>query len=56
MLEAIKEHNPKCGFKAAGGVKDATQAAQYLQLATRILGDEWLSQKHISLWSLKPVK
>ncbi|ATC93042.1 deoxyribose-phosphate aldolase [Pseudoalteromonas tunicata] len=44
MLEAIKEHNPKCGFKAAGGVKDATQAAQYLQLATRILGDEWLSQ------------
>ncbi|GAB1623417.1 deoxyribose-phosphate aldolase [Agarivorans sp. B2Z047] len=46
MLKAIAEFNPDCGFKAAGGVKSAEQAKIYLDLATKTLGDDWLSQAH----------
>ncbi|GGB05017.1 deoxyribose-phosphate aldolase [Agarivorans gilvus] len=46
MLKAIAEFNPDCGFKAAGGVKSAEQAKIYLDLASNILGDDWLSQVH----------
>lgn len=46
MLQAIADTNPKCGFKAAGGVRNADQAAEYLQLAERILGDNWVSPDH----------
>lgn len=46
MLKAIAEFNPDCGFKAAGGVKSAEQAKTYLDLASNILGDDWLSQAH----------
>jgi deoxyribose-phosphate aldolase len=31
------------GFKAAGGVRTLEQAAQYLELAYRILGQEWVT-------------
>ncbi|MGY5452184.1 deoxyribose-phosphate aldolase [Agarivorans sp. MS3-6] len=46
MLNAIAEFNPDCGFKAAGGVKSAEQAKIYLDIATKALGDEWLSEAH----------
>jgi deoxyribose-phosphate aldolase len=46
MLETIARCNPKCGFKAAGGVKNAQQAEVYLSLARQILGDEWVSAAH----------
>ncbi len=46
MLTAIKDHNPRVGFKAAGGVKSADDAAIYLDMATNILGDDWLSSDH----------
>lgn len=39
MLEVIKEKNPAVGFKAAGGVKNAEQAADYLALAESVLGE-----------------
>ena len=45
MLDVIKEKNPAVGFKAAGGVKNAAQAAEYLALATSILGDKWISTR-----------
>ena len=45
MLDVIKEKNPAVGFKAAGGVKNAAQAAEYLALATSILGDKWISPR-----------
>ncbi|WP_163933648.1 deoxyribose-phosphate aldolase [Paraferrimonas sp. SM1919] len=44
MLKAIKEHNPEVGFKAAGGVKDAQTAADYMQAAIDTLGQEWLTK------------
>lgn len=43
MLKVIAELNPKCGFKAAGGVRSAEDAKIYLDLATNICGDNWLS-------------
>lgn len=45
MLQVIKEQNPTVGFKAAGGVKNATQAADYLALAASVLGEEWISAR-----------
>jgi deoxyribose-phosphate aldolase len=46
MLNVIKEKNPNIGFKAAGGVKDAETAKAYLDLARRILGDNWVDARH----------
>lgn len=45
MLNVIKEKNPAVGFKAAGGVKNAEQAAAYLALAASLLGNDWVSAK-----------
>ncbi|MBB6055193.1 deoxyribose-phosphate aldolase [Tolumonas osonensis] len=45
MLQVIKEKNPSVGFKAAGGVKNTVQAAEYLSLAASVLGEEWISAK-----------
>lgn len=44
MLSAIKEHAPHVGFKPAGGVKSAEDAKVYLDMATEILGSEWLTK------------
>ncbi|MEJ8573498.1 deoxyribose-phosphate aldolase [Microbaculum marinum] len=41
MLEVIREHGGKTGFKAAGGVRSLDDAATYLGLADDILGKDW---------------
>ena len=44
MLEAIAEARTagrRVGFKAAGGIRTAQQAAQYLSLGDEIMGDGW---------------
>ncbi|WP_286261047.1 deoxyribose-phosphate aldolase [Thalassotalea atypica] len=46
MLNQIKQHNPKVGFKAAGGVKSAADAKIYLDLASELLGNDWLNAHH----------
>lgn len=46
MLTVISEKNTDIGFKPAGGVRDAAQAAEFLGTASRILGEEWLSSQH----------
>ncbi|MDE1461555.1 deoxyribose-phosphate aldolase [Spartinivicinus poritis] len=46
MLKAIKANGSQCGFKAAGGVRNAEQAAEYLSLARNLLGDDWVSAQH----------
>ena len=46
MLNAIKDSGWHCGFKAAGGVKTATDAAAYLQLADSIMGEDWVNAQH----------
>ncbi len=46
MLNCIKELNPACGFKAAGGVRSTEQAADYIELANGIMGADWVTQAH----------
>ncbi|WP_150539196.1 deoxyribose-phosphate aldolase [Actinobacillus vicugnae] len=48
MLETIRDLNvaDKVGFKAAGGVKTAEEAAQYLALAESLLGRDWVNAAH----------
>ncbi|MDH2925279.1 deoxyribose-phosphate aldolase [Nicoletella semolina] len=48
MLETIRDLKvaQQVGFKAAGGVKTTEEAAQYLQLAQEILGEDWIDSSH----------
>jgi deoxyribose-phosphate aldolase len=46
MLEVIKNKNINVGFKPAGGVKTAEDAAVYLELADSILGVDWADNNH----------
>lgn len=48
MLETIRDLGvaDKVGFKAAGGVKTAEEAKIYLDLATDILGKDWVNSEH----------
>ncbi|MCL1124700.1 deoxyribose-phosphate aldolase [Shewanella surugensis] len=41
MITVISEKNPQVGFKPAGGVRDAAAAAEFLELAERLLGRDW---------------
>ncbi|MDS0219663.1 deoxyribose-phosphate aldolase [Pseudidiomarina andamanensis] len=42
MLKAIQNSGAQCGFKAAGGVRTAEDAAKYLELAASIMGAQWV--------------
>ncbi|QHP79062.1 deoxyribose-phosphate aldolase [Pectobacterium odoriferum] len=48
MLKAIRDKGvgERVGFKAAGGVRNAEDAAIYLQLADDIMGAEWAIAQH----------
>jgi len=46
MLEAIKSSGKSVGFKAAGGVKNAKVADDYIQLARDIMGENWVNDAH----------
>ncbi|WP_282608085.1 deoxyribose-phosphate aldolase [Pelagibius sp. Alg239-R121] len=41
MLNAIKETGGTTGFKAAGGIRSTSDAADYLALSDKILGTGW---------------
>lgn len=48
MLEVIRDMGvaKSVGFKPAGGVRTAEDAAQYLAMADEILGDDWVDARH----------
>ncbi|QTF09962.1 deoxyribose-phosphate aldolase [Brenneria izadpanahii] len=48
MLKVIRDKGvgDRVGFKAAGGVRSAEEAAIYLQLAEDIMGPEWVNARH----------
>jgi deoxyribose-phosphate aldolase len=46
MLKVIKNSGRDVSFKAAGGVKDANDAKEYMDLATRIMGPGWVNKDH----------
>lgn len=43
MLEAIKSSGKQVGFKAAGGVKNAQVASDYIELARDVMGSNWVN-------------
>jgi deoxyribose-phosphate aldolase len=43
MLKVIHATEYEVGFKAAGGIQTIEQAQTYLQLASQIMGQDWLS-------------
>lgn len=45
MLEEIKSSNHHCGFKAAGGIKTKTEALAYLNLASNLINEDFISPK-----------
>ncbi|TKB55396.1 deoxyribose-phosphate aldolase [Ferrimonas aestuarii] len=45
MMTVISEKDTNVGFKPAGGVRNAEQAGEYLDLAASILGKDWVSPK-----------
>lgn len=45
MMTVISEKNTKIGFKPAGGVRDAAQAAEFLDVAQRLLGADWATPR-----------
>ncbi len=49
MLNSIKELNPNCGFKAAGGIRTVVDANKYLELAAHIMGDKWITPEHFRI-------
>lgn len=49
MLNVIKNKNPNVGFKAAGGISTLEDALAYIELAEKILGKPWITDKHFRL-------
>ena len=45
MMTVISEKNKNVGFKPAGGVRDAAQAAEFLAVAERLLGADWATPR-----------
>ncbi|MCZ4282673.1 deoxyribose-phosphate aldolase [Kiloniella laminariae] len=43
MLEAIRDSGKACGFKASGGIRTHAQAVEYMELASKIMGEHWIS-------------
>lgn len=43
MLDAIRKSGRLVGFKAAGGVRSLADASDYLALAERIMGRDWIT-------------
>lgn len=49
MLFAIRDTNPNVGFKASGGIRTIDDANTYIQLASNIMGPNWVNPKHFRL-------
>jgi deoxyribose-phosphate aldolase len=43
MMQVIKDKKPSVGFKPAGGVKTAADVQEYLEIATELLGEQWVN-------------
>lgn len=46
MLETIRASGRDVGFKAAGGIRTTEDAKAYLELAARVMGDDWAKPAH----------
>ncbi|MRI31400.1 deoxyribose-phosphate aldolase [Endozoicomonas sp. OPT23] len=46
MLEAIRDSGKDVGFKPAGGVRTAEDAAEHLAIAADVMGADWADRNH----------
>lgn len=46
LMTRIRRDGGDVGFKVAGGIRTARDAADYLELASGIMGADWISPKH----------
>jgi deoxyribose-phosphate aldolase len=46
LLEAIRDSGRDVGCKVSGGIRTTVQAREYLELATEIMGAEWIAPVH----------
>lgn len=49
MLETIAACSGNVGFKVSGGVRTVSDARQYMQLAERIMGPDWVTPAHFRI-------
>ncbi len=49
MLNTIRASGGSCGFKASGGIRTVIEARQYIDLATKIMGQNWVNPKTFRL-------
>ena len=49
ILATIKSSGVDVGFKAAGGIRTPRQAQEYIEVAARIMGEQWLDARHFRL-------
>jgi deoxyribose-phosphate aldolase len=49
LLEAIRDSGLPVGLKAAGGVRTTADAALYLRLCDRIMGESWATPAHFRI-------
>ena len=47
MLETIKASGKACAFKAAGGVRLVSEARDYLDLTSQIMGNAWINSNNL---------
>ncbi|MDR1694763.1 MAG: deoxyribose-phosphate aldolase [Lactobacillaceae bacterium] len=47
ILEKIKESGKDIGLKVSGGIKTSYDAKKYLILANTVMGEKWISPKHL---------
>jgi deoxyribose-phosphate aldolase len=46
MLNVIQKHGGTVGFKAAGGIRQVSDAQAYLELSDRMMGPAWADARH----------
>jgi deoxyribose-phosphate aldolase len=49
MLEVLRDVDPTRGFKPAGGIRTTQDAANYLELCDRIMGEGWAEPQHFRI-------
>ncbi|MBU6198457.1 MAG: deoxyribose-phosphate aldolase [Xanthomonadaceae bacterium] len=49
MLDVIAANRGRCGFKAAGGIRNLDAAIEYLDLARARLGDDWIAPEQFRI-------
>ena len=49
IVQFIKQTGGTCGFKASGSIKTLDDAKTYLDIATEIMGEAWITPEHFRI-------